>query len=154
MSGIRTDAPDLRLTGPDPTRAPDFPLEGTTSEDQAHHPRSGIARRTRLIAVTAGLAAAAAVTVPTANAAGTQTFSASELKSASSSVLKADIPGTAWAIDPATDKVVVTIDSTVSQGELAQIKEAAGENSRRPDDQADPGQVQQVDQGRGRHLCE
>ena len=92
-------------------------------------PRSGIARRTRLIAVTAGLAAAAAVTVPTANAAGTQTFSASELKSASSSVLKADIPGTAWAIDPATDKVVVTIDSTVSQGELAKIKEAAGENA-------------------------
>ncbi|WP_328840034.1 S1 family peptidase [Streptomyces europaeiscabiei] len=92
-------------------------------------PRSGIARRTRLVAVTTGLVAAAAVTVPTANAAGTQTFSASELKSASSSVLKADIPGTAWAVDPATDKLVVTIDSTVSQGELAQIKEAAGENA-------------------------
>lgn len=92
-------------------------------------PRSGIARRTRLVAVTTGLVAAAAVTVPTANAAGTQTFSASELKSAGSSVLKADIPGTAWAIDPATDKLVVTIDSTVSQGELAQIKEAAGENA-------------------------
>ncbi|GHE59450.1 hypothetical protein GCM10017771_82510 [Streptomyces capitiformicae] len=26
--GILTSAPDLRLTGPDPTRAPDFPLGG------------------------------------------------------------------------------------------------------------------------------
>lgn len=92
-------------------------------------PRSGIARRTRLIAVAAGLAAAAAVTVPTANAAGTQTFSAAELKSASSSVLKADVPGTAWAIDPKTDKVLLTIDSTVSDAELAKIKEAAGDNA-------------------------
>ena len=117
-------------------------------------PRSGIARRTRLIALTTGLVAAAAVTAPTANAADTQTFSASELKSASSSVLKADIPGTAWAIDPATDKVVVTVDSTVSGGELAQIKEAAGGNAGGPDDQADPGQVQQADRRRRRHLRE
>ncbi|BBC37673.1 Streptogrisin [Streptomyces graminofaciens] len=92
-------------------------------------PRSGIARRTRLIAVTAGLAAAAAVTVPTANAADVQTFSTAQLKSASASVLKADVPGTAWAIDPKTDKLVVTIDSTVSRAELAEIKQAAGSNA-------------------------
>ncbi|TPQ20004.1 S1 family peptidase [Streptomyces sporangiiformans] len=89
-------------------------------------PRSGIARRTRLIAVGTGLVAAAAVTVPNANASDAQTFSSAELKKASSSVLKADVPGTAWAVDSKTNKVVVTVDSTVSDAEIAKLKEAAG----------------------------
>ncbi|MEV0222547.1 S1 family peptidase [Streptomyces sp. NPDC050704] len=92
-------------------------------------PRSGIARRTRLIAVATGLAAAAAVSVPSANASDVSTFSASQLKSASSSVLKADVPGTAWATDAKTGKVVVTVDSTVSKAEIAKIKQAAGANA-------------------------
>ncbi|AVH59575.1 MULTISPECIES: S1 family peptidase [Streptomyces] len=92
-------------------------------------PRSGIARRTRLIAVGTGLVAAAAVTIPTANASDAQTFSTSQLKSASSSVLKADVPGTAWATDTKTNKVVVTVDSTVSKAEIAKIKQAAGANA-------------------------
>ncbi|MEV0175978.1 S1 family peptidase [Streptomyces sp. NPDC050803] len=93
-------------------------------------PRSGFTRRTRLIAVSTGLVAAAAIAIPSATAADTPTtFSSAELKSASSSVLKADIPGTAWAVDSKTNRVLVTVDSTVSQAEIAEIKQQAGANA-------------------------
>ncbi|MFI5686435.1 S1 family peptidase [Streptomyces sp. NPDC051636] len=92
-------------------------------------PRSPIARRTRLIAVATGFLAAAAFAVPSANASDAQTFSASQLSTASSSVLKADIPGTAWAVDSQTNRVVVTVDSTVSAAEIAKIKSQAGANA-------------------------
>lgn len=92
-------------------------------------PRSGVSRRTRLIAVTTGLVAAAAVAVPTANASDEPSFTTAQLKSAGASVLKADVPGTAWAIDPKTDKVLLTVDSTVSEAELAKIKQEAGSNA-------------------------
>ncbi|MCX5523136.1 S1 family peptidase [Streptomyces bobili] len=87
---------------------------------------SGITRRTRLIAVSTGLVAAAAIAIPHANAADTTPFSAAELKSAGNSVLKADVPGTAWAVDSKTNRLVVTVDSTVSQAEIAKIKKEAG----------------------------
>jgi streptogrisin B len=89
-------------------------------------PRSGIARRTRLIAVATGFVAAAAFAVPTASASDAPTFSATQLSAANSSVLKADVPGTAWAVDSKTNRVVVTVDSTVSQAEIAKIKSQAG----------------------------
>ncbi|MER6211445.1 MULTISPECIES: S1 family peptidase [unclassified Streptomyces] len=89
-------------------------------------PRSGIARRTRLIAVATGFVAAAAFAVPTASASDSPTFSATQLSAANSSVLKADVPGTAWAVDSKTNRVVVTVDSTVSQAEIAKIKSQAG----------------------------
>ncbi|MDW4908245.1 S1 family peptidase [Streptomyces sp. ADMS] len=89
-------------------------------------PRSGITRRTRLIAVSTGLVAAAAVSIPSATAADVTTFSTAQLGKASSSVLKADIPGTAWAVDAKTNRVVVTVDSTVSKAEIAKIKRQAG----------------------------
>ncbi|MFF4757942.1 S1 family peptidase [Streptomyces sp. NPDC001292] len=93
-------------------------------------PRGGITRRTRLIAIASGLVAAAAFAVPSANASDTPTtFSAAQLAKTSDSVLKADIPGTAWAVDSKTNRVVVTVDSTVSQAEIARIKQQAGENS-------------------------
>ncbi|MFF8943815.1 S1 family peptidase [Streptomyces sp. NPDC014864] len=92
-------------------------------------PRSGVARRTRLIAIASGLVAAAAFAVPNANASDTTTFSAAQLTKASDSVLKADIPGTAWAVDSKTNRVVVTVDSTVTPSEIAQIKQRAGTNS-------------------------
>ncbi|GLW46236.1 serine protease [Streptomyces sp. NBRC 14336] len=93
-------------------------------------PRSGITRRTRLIAVSTGIVAAAAIAIPSANAADTPTtFSASQLKSASTSVLKADVPGTAWAVDSKTNRVVVTVDSTVSKAEIAEIRQQAGANA-------------------------
>jgi streptogrisin B len=93
------------------------------------NPTSGLARRTRLIAVATGLLAAAAFTVPSANASNAPAFSANQLTRASDSVLKADVPGTAWAVDPKTNRVVVTVDSTVSDAEIAKIKEEAGGNA-------------------------
>lgn len=92
-------------------------------------PRSGIARRSRLIAVTTGLVAAAAIAVPSANASTATPFSTAQLKSADASVLKADVPGTAWAVDSKNHRVVVTVDSTVSKAEIAKIKRQAGSNA-------------------------
>ncbi|MCF3129995.1 MULTISPECIES: S1 family peptidase [Streptomyces] len=89
-------------------------------------PHSGIARRTRLIALVSGFVAAAAFAAPTASASDSPTFSATQLTKASASVLKADIPGTAWAVDSRTNRVVVTVDSTVSKAEIARIKRQAG----------------------------
>jgi streptogrisin B len=92
-------------------------------------PRGGMARRSRLIAVTTGLVAAAAFAIPSANASDAQTFSATQLSSANKSVLQSDIAGTAWAVDAKTNRVVVTVDSTVSKAEIAQIKQDAGLNA-------------------------
>ncbi|GHF80657.1 S1 family peptidase [Streptomyces thermodiastaticus] len=92
-------------------------------------PRSGIARPTRLVALASGLVAAAAFAVPSANASEVTTFSTAQLTKASDSVLKADIPGTAWAVDSKTNRVVVTVDSTVSQAEIDKIKQEAGANA-------------------------
>ncbi|MGW7253417.1 S1 family peptidase [Streptomyces sp. NPDC054834] len=92
-------------------------------------PRSPIARRTRLIAVSTGFVAAAAFAVPTASASDAQTFSTAQLSTVSGSVLKADIPGTAWAVDSKTNRVVVTVDNTVSKAEIAKIERQAGANA-------------------------
>ncbi|WP_093478892.1 MULTISPECIES: S1 family peptidase [unclassified Streptomyces] len=92
-------------------------------------PRSGTARRTRLLAVATGFLAAAAFAAPTANATDAHTFSATQLSTASASVLKADVPGTAWAVDGKTNRVVVTVDSTVSKAEIARIKKQAAGNA-------------------------
>ncbi|MFJ9819756.1 S1 family peptidase [Streptomyces sp. NPDC101151] len=92
-------------------------------------PRSGIARRTRLTAVATGFLAAAAFAAPTANASDAHTFSAGQLTRASDSVLKSDIAGTAWAVDSKTNRVVVTVDSTVSKAEIARIRQQAGSNA-------------------------
>ncbi|GAA3774448.1 S1 family peptidase [Streptomyces chiangmaiensis] len=92
-------------------------------------PTSGFARRTRLIAVATGFVAAAAIAVPNANASDAKTFSVNQLTQVSDSVLKSDVAGTAWAVDPTTNRVVVTVDSTVSKAEIAKIKKEAGGNS-------------------------
>ncbi|AGS68635.1 S1 family peptidase [Streptomyces collinus] len=92
-------------------------------------PRSGTARRTRLIAVATGFLAAAAFAAPTANASDAHTFSATQLTKASDAVLNADVPGTAWAVDSRTNRVVVTVDSTVSKAEIARIRRQAGVDS-------------------------
>ncbi|MFC8986537.1 S1 family peptidase [Streptomyces sp. NPDC057115] len=111
-------------------------------------PRSGISRRTRLIAVTSGLVAAAAFAVPSANAADTPTtFSSAELKSVSSSVLKADVPGTAWAVDSKTNRVVVTVDSTVSQAEINKIRQQAGSDADAITIKRTPGTFSKLIQG-------
>ncbi|MGW4703820.1 S1 family peptidase [Streptomyces sp. NPDC004285] len=84
-------------------------------------------KKFRLLALTAGLVAAAATLgVPTASADSTQTFSAARLSAAGDAVLAADVAGTAWRVDTATGQVVVTADSTVSQAEIAKIRNRAG----------------------------
>ncbi|MGW1105413.1 S1 family peptidase [Streptomyces sp. NPDC002540] len=93
-------------------------------------PLSGTARRSRAVAVAAGLVAVAALAVPSAQAdTAPTTFSAKQLSAASDAVLGADVAGTAWSIDPATNSLVVTADSTVSQAEIEQIKQSAGANA-------------------------
>ncbi|MEV5340954.1 S1 family peptidase [Streptomyces sp. NPDC052676] len=110
-------------------------------------PRSGISRRTRLTAVSAGLVAAAAIAIPNANASESTTFSATELKSAGASVLKADVPGTAWAVDSKNNRVLVTVDSTVSQAEIAKIKKQAGAHADALTIKRTPGKFTKLIQG-------
>ncbi|MFB7916253.1 S1 family peptidase [Streptomyces sp. NPDC056061] len=86
-------------------------------------------RRTRAVAVAAGLLAVAALAVPSAQADSAPTFGASQLTAASDAVLKADVAGTAWSVDPKSGTVTVSADSTVSQAEIARIKETAGVNA-------------------------
>ncbi|MEU6451433.1 S1 family peptidase [Streptomyces sp. NPDC046979] len=95
------------------------------------HPH-GLPRRARLIAMATGLAAAAALAVPAATASAQpapQTFSAAELKQTHDAVRTADVGGTAWYTDTKSDKVVVTVDSTVSKAEIAEIRNEAGANA-------------------------
>ncbi|MEU6482106.1 S1 family peptidase [Streptomyces sp. NPDC047017] len=92
-------------------------------------PRGGITRQARLIALAAGLVATAAFAAPSANASDTGTFSAAQLTKASDSVLKADVPGTAWVVDSAHNRVVVTADSRVSQAQIDKIEQQAGTDS-------------------------
>ncbi|MFG2711434.1 S1 family peptidase [Streptomyces goshikiensis] len=88
--------------------------------------------RSRLLAVATGLAAAAALAVPTAASADgprdgqDSGFSAARLASAGASVLRADVGGTAWHTDPATGTLVVSADSTVTEASLTKIKREAG----------------------------
>lgn len=68
------------------------------------HPHS-MSRRARLIAGATGLAAVAALAVPTATASAQpapKTFSATELNRTADSVRTADIGGTAWYVDAKT----------------------------------------------------
>lgn len=95
------------------------------------HPH-GLSRRARLIAGATGLAAAAALAIPAATASAQlapKTFSATELSRTADSVRTADVGGTAWYVDSASGKVVVTVDSTVSKAEIAKIENEAGVNA-------------------------
>ncbi|MDT0310401.1 S1 family peptidase [Streptomyces sp. DSM 44917] len=92
------------------------------------NPHRRTSRRMRLIAAASGLlAAAAAVLVPNAaSAQPAETFSTAQLATVSDAVRAADVGGTAWTVDPATNRVTVTIDETVSRAELARIRSEAG----------------------------
>ncbi|MEE1746905.1 MULTISPECIES: S1 family peptidase [unclassified Streptomyces] len=92
-------------------------------------PLGTTARRTRTVAIAAGLVAVAALAVPSAQADSNPTFSASQLSAASDAVLGADVAGTAWNVDPVSKKLVVTADRTVSNAEIEQIKQSAGANA-------------------------
>ncbi|WP_329378029.1 S1 family peptidase [Streptomyces sp. NBC_01716] len=93
-------------------------------------PLSGTSRRARLLAVTSGLVAAVALATPSAVAAPAPEAkaTASQLAAADSAVLEADVAGTAWYTDASTGKIVVTVDSTVSKAELAEVKGALADS--------------------------
>ncbi|MFI9153462.1 S1 family peptidase [Streptomyces sp. NPDC053367] len=110
-------------------------------------PRSGISRRTRLTAVSTGLVAAAAIAIPSANASDVTTYSAAQLNQAGNAVLKADVPGTAWAVDAKNHKLLLTVDSTVSQAEIAKIKRQAGANAGAISIKRTPGKMNKLISG-------
>jgi len=96
-------------------------------------PHRTLARRVRLIAVTTGLATAAAIALPASGATAAEPaptkFSAAALSDASDALSTAHVGGAAWYTDTKADKVVVTVDSTVSKADLAKIKKEAGRNA-------------------------
>ncbi|MFC9606385.1 S1 family peptidase [Streptomyces niveus] len=93
-------------------------------------PLTGTTRRARLLAVASGLVTAVALAAPSAVAAPAPEVKAtvSQLADASSAVLEADVAGTAWYTDAKTGKIVVTVDSTVSKAELAEVKSALADS--------------------------
>ncbi|WP_093876852.1 S1 family peptidase [Streptomyces sp. TLI_105] len=83
--------------------------------------------RTRLLAVAAGLAAATALGLPGAQAAPAPgPAGAAQLARADAAVEAAGVGGTAWYVDRAAGRVVVTADSTVTDAGLAKIQRQAG----------------------------
>ncbi|MEU6092265.1 S1 family peptidase [Streptomyces sp. NPDC047085] len=87
------------------------------------------AKRIRLLAIAAGLVAATLAGAPTAGAAGTPVRGAAQLARVSGNVAKAAVDGTAWYADPASGRVVVTADSTVTKAGIARIEKAAGSDT-------------------------
>ncbi|MER8044146.1 S1 family peptidase [Streptomyces sp. NPDC094032] len=81
----------------------------------------------RLLTLTAALAAVTALALPGAQAAPTPgPAGAAALARADAAVLRADVGGTAWYVDQASGRLVVTADSTVSEAGLAKIRSSAG----------------------------
>jgi streptogrisin B len=85
------------------------------------------ARRTvQLLALVAGLVAAAALLQPPAVSATADHSDHGRLTAASHAVNQSGVRGIAWYVDHASQRVVVTADRTVSRSEVARIKRAAG----------------------------
>lgn len=91
-------------------------------------PRAGIVRRARVAAVASGLAAVSALAATDAHAqdASAAAHSAAQLSAVSTAVESADVAGTAWVVDPRTNTLVVTADSSVSDAAIARIRRQAG----------------------------
>ncbi|WP_435859986.1 S1 family peptidase [Streptomyces narbonensis] len=81
--------------------------------------------RTRLLALVAGIAAVTAIGLPGAQAAPGPA-GAAQLARADAAVDAAGVGGTAWYVDRASGRVVVTADSTVTDAGIAKIRAAAG----------------------------
>jgi hypothetical protein len=94
-------------------------------------PLSTVSRRARFIAVASGLAAVAALAAPVAaQAAPTPVATAAQLAATSSAVNQSAPVGAAWYTDAKTGKVVVTVDSTVSDSEIATLKNSVADASK------------------------
>ncbi|ADI11384.1 streptogrisin B precursor [Streptomyces bingchenggensis BCW-1] len=111
-------------------------------------PHSKHARRLALVAATSALVAGTALAAPAyAGSDATPKTTAAEAKAAGSAVLEADVAGTAWYVDKATNTLVVTADSTVSQAEIAKIKSTAGANADAIEIKRTPGKINKLISG-------
>ncbi|MEU1791132.1 S1 family peptidase [Streptomyces sparsogenes] len=112
-------------------------------------PHNKHARRLGLLAATSAMVVGAALAAPSAYAGSDATpkFTAVEAKAAGSAVLEADVAGTAWYVDKATNTLVVTADSTVSQAEIAKIKKTAGANADAIEVKRTPGKIKKLISG-------
>jgi streptogrisin B len=83
-------------------------------------------RTASLFAVAVSLVATVALLQPPAAPAAAPHFSDKQLSAASHAIQKSKVRGVAWYVDEAADRVVVTVDRTVSKAEIAAIKRSAG----------------------------
>jgi len=88
-------------------------------------PSRSVRRAAQLFALAIGVVAATALLQSPAPAAPHHGDGA-RLASASHGVLASGVGGIAWYVDPTTDKVVVTVDRTVSKSEVSSIRTSAG----------------------------
>ncbi|MFF4382679.1 S1 family peptidase [Kitasatospora sp. NPDC001547] len=102
-------------------------------------PRTGTRRRFRLLAATLGLLTATAVAAPGAAAAPTPAPQPGQLSAVSDAILNAEVDGTAWYVDEAAGRVVVTADSTVTPLALGRLMSAVGTNAAAVDIHRVPG---------------
>ncbi|MFI2608415.1 S1 family peptidase [Kitasatospora sp. NPDC018619] len=102
-------------------------------------PRTRTTRRFRLLAATLGLLTATAVAAPGAAATPVGTAQPEQLAAVSDAILNAEIDGTAWYVDEAAGRVVVTADSTVTPASLARLMSAAGPGAAAVDVHRVPG---------------
>jgi streptogrisin B len=65
----------------------------------------------------------------TAAAAAPREYSASQLSAVSNAVEQSGVEGIAWYVDDASNRVVVTADSTVSRAGITKIRQGAGGNA-------------------------
>ncbi|MFE6779737.1 S1 family peptidase [Streptomyces sp. NPDC057702] len=88
--------------------------------------------RTRAVGVACALVAASALAAPAAEAtaAGASTeLAAARASAAGDAVRSADVAGTAWYVDKATNTLVVTVDSTVGRAGISRLRHAAGDRA-------------------------
>jgi len=88
----------------------------------------GTARSAKLLAVTVGVLTTAAFVLPNA-AAASPNYTATDLATVHDAVERSGVEGIAWHVDAASNRIVVTADSSVSPAEIATIKQAAGSNA-------------------------
>ena len=92
-------------------------------------PKRPARRAGRLLAIALGAGGALALSVPAVAPAAPAGSGADGLAALSNAVERSGVDGISWHVDSAAKRVVVTTDSTVSAGEVATIKRAAGSDA-------------------------
>jgi streptogrisin B len=93
------------------------------SKPPTTHPARNLVR---LIALAVGLVATVALLQPPGVSAAPRRFGHDQLVAISHALQHSQVRGIAWYVDDAADRVVVTVDSTVSTGEVAALDKTAG----------------------------